>query len=50
LPGRFAPAKVIVPPLALVNVTEAVPGLQEADVEASVHVPATVQEDVFMVR
>src|SRR5207249_168019 len=44
-PGRFAPANVIVPPVALVNVTVPVPALHEADVEAFVQVPVTVQVD-----
>jgi hypothetical protein len=39
---RFAPAKVIVPPVAEVNVTVAVPGFQDAEVELFVHVPAIV--------
>jgi len=43
--GRFVPANVIVPPVALVNVTVPVPALQEADVEAFVQVPVTVQVD-----
>lgn len=50
LPGRFAPANVMVPPAALVNVTVPVPALHEADVEVFVQVPVTVQVDVFMVR
>src|SRR3989442_2717023 len=45
LPGRFAPANVIVPPVALVNVTVPVPGVHEADVDAFVQVPVTVQVD-----
>src|SRR6266705_2106336 len=45
IPGRFAPANVIVPPVALVNVTVPVPALHEADVEAFVQVPVTVQVD-----
>lgn len=41
---RFAPAKVIVPPVALVKVTVPVPFSQPAaSVEALVHVPVTVQ-------
>jgi len=44
-PGRFVPANVIVPPVALVNVTVPVPALQEADVEAFAQVPVTVQVD-----
>ena len=44
-PGRFVPANVMVPPVALVNVTVLVPALHEADVEAFVHVPVTVQVD-----
>src|SRR5712691_9068426 len=43
LPGRLAPANVIVPPVALVNVTVPAPGTHPADVEAFVQVPATVQ-------
>ncbi len=42
LPLRFAPANVIVPPVAEVNVTEPDPADQEAEVELSVHVPANV--------
>jgi len=45
LPGRFVPANVIVPPVALVKVTVPVPGVHEADVEAFVQVPVTVQLD-----
>jgi hypothetical protein len=45
LPGRLTPANVIVPPVALVNVTVPVPGIHPADVEAFVQVPATVQVD-----
>jgi len=45
LPGRFVPANVMVPPVGLVNVAVPVPGLQEADVEAFVQVPVTVQVD-----
>ena len=45
LPERLAPANVIVPPVALVNVTVPVPGIHPADVEAFVQVPATVQVD-----
>src|SRR5947209_10790479 len=45
LPGRFVPANVIVPPVALVNVTVPVPGIHEADVDAFVQVPVTVQVD-----
>jgi hypothetical protein len=41
LPARLVPAKVIVPPVALVKVTVPVPALHEALVEALVHVPAT---------
>jgi len=48
LPGRFVPANVIVPPVALVNVTVPVPGVHEADVDAFVQVPVTVQVDVPM--
>src|SRR2546422_153838 len=48
LPGRFVPANVIVPPVALVNVTVPVPGIHEADVDAFVQVPVTVQVDVPM--
>src|SRR5947209_12973836 len=44
-PGRFVPANVIVPPVALVNVTVRDPAFQEADVEAFVQVPVTVQVD-----
>jgi len=39
------PANVMVPPIGLVNVTVPVPALQEADVEAFVQVPVTVQVD-----
>ena len=39
---RFVPAKVIVPPVAEVKVTVALPGVHELLVEALVHVPATV--------
>jgi hypothetical protein len=42
LPGRFVPANVIVPPVALLNVTVPVPAFQDADVEAFVHVPFIV--------
>jgi len=35
----------MVPPIGLVNVTVPVPALQEADVEAFVQVPVTVQVD-----
>src|SRR2546422_400778 len=45
LPGRFVPANVIVPPVALVKVTVPVPGVHEADVDAFVQVPVTVQID-----
>src|SRR5437879_11829351 len=45
LPGRFVPANVIVPPVALEKVTVPVPGVHEADVEAFVQVPVTVQID-----
>jgi hypothetical protein len=45
LPGRFVPANVIVPPVALVKVTVPVPALHEADVDAFVHVPLTAQID-----
>jgi hypothetical protein len=45
LPERLAPANVIVPPVALVNVTVPVPGVHPADVEAFVQAPATVQVD-----
>lgn len=48
-PARFAPAKVMVPPVALVNVTVPVPALHDADVEAFVHVPVTVQVAVLSV-
>src|SRR5438445_7771726 len=48
LPGRFVPANVIVPPVALVNVTVPVPGFHEADVDAFVQVPVTVHVDVPM--
>jgi hypothetical protein len=48
-PGRLAPAKVIVPPVGLVNVTVPVPALHDADVEEFVHVPLTVHVDVFSV-
>jgi hypothetical protein len=41
--AKFAPAKVIVPPAAAVNVTVAVPASQEAEVVAFVHVPETDQ-------
>ena len=42
--ARFAPAKVIVPPVAESNKTEAVPASHTAaSVEALVHVPDTVQ-------
>jgi hypothetical protein len=50
LPERFAPAKVIVPPVALVKATVEVPGLHEADVDAFVQVPATLQVDAFRAR
>src|SRR3989475_12604463 len=46
LPGRFVPANVIVPPIGLVKVTVPVPGVHEADVDAFVQVPVTVQVDV----
>src|SRR5437879_1167966 len=46
--GRFVPANVIVPPVALVKVTVPVPGVHEADVDAFVQVPVTVQVDVPM--
>lgn len=42
-PARFDPAKVIVPPVAELNVTVAVPGDHEADVELFVQAPAKVQ-------
>jgi len=45
LPGRFVPANVIVPPVALVNVTVPVPGLHDADVDAFVQVPVTDHVD-----
>src|SRR3989441_8481008 len=48
LSGRFVPANVIVPPVALVNVTVPVPGFHEADVDAFVQVPVTVHADVPM--
>ena len=41
-------ANVIVPPVALVKVTVPVPGVHEADVDAFVQVPVTVQVDVPM--
>src|SRR3990167_1082909 len=41
-PPRFAPANVIVQPVALSNVTVAEPPFQDADVEEFVHVPETV--------
>ena len=41
-PLRFVPAKVIVPPVAEVKVTVAVPALQDALVDALLQVPATV--------
>src|SRR5881296_2462388 len=44
-PGRFVPANVIAPPVALVKVTVPVPGVHEADVDAFVQVPVTVQID-----
>src|SRR3989449_6573455 len=50
LPGRFVPANVIVPPVALVKVTVPVPGVHEADVEAFVQVPVTVQLFFFSSR
>ena len=43
-PLRLLPAKVIVPPVAEVKITVAVPADQEADVELSVHVPANVHD------
>jgi hypothetical protein len=45
LPGRLDPAKVMVPPVALVNVTIPVPAFHAPDVDAFVQVPATVQVD-----
>jgi hypothetical protein len=45
LPERLAPANVIVPPVALVNVTVPVPAIHPADVEAFVQEPVTVQVD-----
>jgi len=50
LPERFAPANVIVPPVALLNVTVPVPAPHDADVEAFVHVPVTVHVDEFRAR
>lgn len=43
LPGRFAPAKVIVCADEALNVTVPVPGFQDAEVLAFVHDPETVQ-------
>src|SRR2546422_9936973 len=48
LPGRLFRANVIVPPVALVNVTVPVPGFHEADVDAFVQVPVTAHVDVPM--
>src|SRR5204863_165351 len=45
LPERFEPANVIVPPVALLNVTLPVPAPHVADVEAFVHVPVIVHVD-----
>jgi len=50
LPERFAPANVIVPPVALLKVTVPVPALHAADVEAFVHVPVIVHVDEFITR
>src|SRR5947199_222687 len=50
LPERFAPANVIVPPVALLKVTVPVPAPHVADVEAFVHVPVIVHVDEFITR
>jgi hypothetical protein len=50
LPERFAPANVIVPPVALLNATLPVPAAHDADVEAFVQVPVTVHMDEFRAR
>jgi len=50
LPERFEPANVIVPPVALLNVTLPVPAPHVADVEAFVHVPVIVHVDEFITR
>src|SRR2546430_12771849 len=50
LPERFAPANVIVPPVALLSVTVPVPAAHVADVEAFVHVPVIVHVDEFITR
>jgi hypothetical protein len=50
LPARLVPAKIMVPPAALVKLTLPVPGLQDAEVVASVQVPDTVQADEFITR
>src|SRR3989449_6727698 len=50
LPERFAPANVIVPPIALLKVTVPVPAPHDADVEAFVQVPVTVHVDEFRTR
>ena len=44
--AKFAPANVIVPPVADVKVTVPVPASHEADVVAFVHVPETVHVEV----
>src|SRR5882672_3211478 len=43
VPGKFVPANVMVPPVALANVTVLPPAAHVADVDALVHVPLTVQ-------
>jgi hypothetical protein len=50
LPERFAPANVIVPPVAPLKVTVPVPAPHDADVEAFVHVPVTVHAEEFRTR
>jgi len=44
--GKFAPAKDIVPPVALVKVTVLPPAAHVPDVDALVHVPLTVQAEL----
>src|SRR2546421_9168629 len=50
LPERFGPANVIVPPVALLNVTLPVPAAHDADVDAFVQVPVTGHVDEFRTR